>query len=263
MSEFTQRFMSSIILVPFVLIIVWVGSYWFIGLVTVITVVAGYEWLRLCNITDPLAKFLLLLLGPFIAIAFIIVGYSAGIIVLTLYLIISFLISDKYLSNKVWTLIGLLYLGLPTLSIFILRSESEFGLQGIIFLFVMVWLSDAGGYIFGRLFGGPKLAPIISPGKTWTGSFGALLLPICFTYFSLFTVKYELPMNIIVLAIIISISSQFGDLLESYIKRVFNKKDSGSIIPGHGGLLDRIDGLLIASIVMIVILITKTGILLL
>ena len=70
-------------------------------------------------------------------------------------------------------------------------------------------------------------------------------------------------MNIIVLTIIISISSQFGDLFESYVKRIFNKKDSGSIIPGHGGLLDRIDGLLIASIVMIVILFIQTGALLL
>ena len=263
MSEFTIRFISSLILIPFVIVIVWAGSYWFIGFVAIITIIVGYEWFSLCNITDPLAMFLFLLLGPFISIAFITVGFYAAIIVLILFLIISTLISDKYISNKVWTFVGLFYLGLPTLSIITLRSDSQFGLQGVMFLLVMVWLSDIGGYIFGRLLGGPKLAPVISPGKTWAGSFGAVLLHVGFAFISLLILKYELPMNIIVLAVIISISSQLGDLFESYVKRIFNKKDSGSIIPGHGGLLDRIDGLLIASTVMIVIFFIQTGALLL
>ena len=89
MSEFYVRFISSIILIPLVLIILWMGSYWFLGLITLITVIAGYEWSRLCNITYPLSKFLLLLLGPFIIVAFVIGGFSVGIIVFVLFLIIS------------------------------------------------------------------------------------------------------------------------------------------------------------------------------
>ena len=117
MSEFYVRFISSIILIPFVLITVWVGSYWFLGLITLITVIAGYEWSCLCNITYPLTKFLLLFLGPFIIIAFVIEGISGGIIVFTLFLIISVLTIDKNIRNKAWTFMGLVYLGLPALSI--------------------------------------------------------------------------------------------------------------------------------------------------
>ena len=263
MSEFYVRFISSIILIPLVLIILWVGSYWFLGLITLITVIAGYEWSRLCNITYPLSKFLLLLLGPFIIIAFVIGGFSVGIIVFILFLIISVLTIDKNIINKVWTFMGLFYLGLPALSIAVLRSDSHFGLQGVLFLFVMVWLTDVGGYVFGRFLGGPKLAPLISPGKTWAGSFGAVILPVGFAYVVFLNINYELPIDIVLCAIIISISSQFGDLFESCIKRIFNKKNSGNLIPGHGGLLDRIDGLLMASTVMIIILISKTGTLLL
>jgi phosphatidate cytidylyltransferase len=112
-----------------------------------------------------------------------------------------------------------------------------------LWLILIAWLTDIGGYIFGKLFGGPKLIKI-SPNKTWSGVFGSLILSqFSFLIFYL-DVNYKLNFNIIFSQFFLSIIGQTGDILMSYIKRINKKKDTSNFIPGHGGFLDRVDGLI-------------------
>ena len=139
------------------------------------------------------------------------------------------------------------FLGLLTLIVFLLSLIRiyNFGDYNLNFLWLILitWLTDIGGYIFGKLFGGPKLVKI-SPNKTWAGAIGSLILSqLAFLIFFLDN-SYEFNVAIIFIQIFLSIVGQIGDILMSYIKRKNNKKDTSNFIPGHGGFLDRVDGLI-------------------
>ena len=142
-------------------------------------------------------------------------------------------------------------------SLIFIRNSSDHGYHHTLWLVLVVWATDVGAYFSGMVIGGPKIAPSISPKKTWSGAVGGLvfacIVGVIFNY--LFgdhgCVEY------LILSPILSVISQIGDLLESRFKRVFNVKDSGHVIPGHGGILDRIDGLATASIFFALILFFK------
>jgi CDP-diglyceride synthetase len=140
---------------------------------------------------------------------------------------------------------GFPYLGLAAVAVPWLRADPGVGLANTLFVMSVVWASDIGAYLFGRLIGGPKLAPAISPGKTWSGAAGGLIgaAGASLAVAACFSTDYS-PLHVIGLAIVLGIIAQAGDLLESALKRHFGVKDSGRIIPGHGGLLDRLDALL-------------------
>ena len=124
------------------------------------------------------------------------------------------------------------------------------GLETVITLFFIVWASDTGAFVFGKLIGGKKLAPKISPNKTWSGFFGGILSALIIGALIAFILKSDNLLYTSIISVIVGAVSQAGDLLESWLKRLFNKKDSGSLIPGHGGLFDRVDGLLPAAIAL-------------
>lgn len=153
-------------------------------------------------------------------------------------------------ENIYLKIFGTIFIIFSFLSIFILRSyENRLGLFFVVFIFLICISSDIGGYIFGKLFGGTKLTTI-SPNKTYSGVIGAYMFSIIlsyvlFFYKSKFNVLFELNYIVIfLLAAMLSTVSQIGDLIISYFKRRSNVKDTGNLIPGHGGLLDRIDGML-------------------
>lgn len=144
-------------------------------------------------------------------------------------------------------LAGWLYALVGAGALYWLRSDSVAGLIDVLFLLVVVWSSDIGAYLTGRLIGGPKLAPAISPGKTWSGAVGGLLAAMAV---GLLVSRMAAPgpvLHALVVAGGLSIASQLGDLLESALKRHFGVKDSSRMIPGHGGLFDRLDGVLAAA----------------
>lgn len=141
-------------------------------------------------------------------------------------------------------LAGIPYLAPGILTLWWLRADDAAGLSNVLFVLAIVWASDIGAYAAGRLLGGPKLAPSISPGKTWSGAAGGLIAALIVPLF--FSVGQPTTRGLLV-ATCLGITCQAGDLLESAIKRGFGVKDSGRLIPGHGGLLDRIDGLLAAA----------------
>jgi phosphatidate cytidylyltransferase len=153
-----------------------------------------------------------------------------------------------YEWNKIFNKKNYIYiLGLITLLVFFLSLIKIYNLQEynlkFLWLILLAWLTDIGGYIFGKLFGGPKLIKI-SPNKTWFGAFGSIILSqFAFLVFFL-DPNYKLNINIFFFQILLSIIGQFGDILMSFIKRFNNKKDTSNFIPGHGGFLDRVDGLI-------------------
>ena len=153
-----------------------------------------------------------------------------------------------YEWNKIFNKKNYIYLfGLVVLSVFFLSIIKIYNLQDynlkFLWLILIAWLTDIGGYIFGKLFGGLKLTKI-SPNKTWSGAFGSLILSqfACLIFF--LDSNYILNFNIFLFQFLLSITGQIGDILMSYIKRLNDKKDTSNFIPGHGGFLDRVDGLI-------------------
>jgi len=138
--------------------------------------------------------------------------------------------------------LGLLILITFLISLIRIYNFNDFNLK-FLWLILITWLTDIGGYIFGKLFGGAKLIKI-SPNKTWSGAIGSIILSQFAILIFLLDVNYQFNIYIIFAQLFLSIIGQIGDILMSYIKRKNNKKDTSNFIPGHGGFLDRVDGLI-------------------
>jgi phosphatidate cytidylyltransferase len=130
----------------------------------------------------------------------------------------------------------------------LLRRDASFGFAAIMLLFVIVWLTDIAAYFAGRAIGGPKLMPRVSPKKTWSGAVGGTLAGVLGAVGVAHTSGVASLAAVAGVARVISVVSQGGDLLESAIKRRFNTKDASQLIPGHGGLMDRLDGFVAAAV---------------
>jgi phosphatidate cytidylyltransferase len=158
-----------------------------------------------------------------------------------------------------WNATGLLYAAAALLGAILVRFDPSNGFLALIFVLLVVWVTDIGGYFAGRGIGGPKLWPRVSPNKTWAGAIGGLVLSIAVAIaFAL--LGFGKLTSSVVLATVLSAVSQLGDLFESAVKRRFGVKDSSQIIPGHGGLLDRLDGFVAAIIVAALIGILRGGV---
>lgn len=242
------RVASALVLAPLCVAAIWLGGPVWQAVLAVAVVGLGVEWAGLCDV-KPLSPrgvalpVCLLLAGvvasfwpPLVAVAALLgLGCFVGVA-----------------SRRVPLGAGVLYLGVAYLSLIMLR-HGQAGWQNVFFLVCVVWASDIGAYVAGRLFGGPRLAPLLSPGKTWSGAAGGLACGLAAGVLvaqALAGGGIARPASI---ALVLSLVEQAGDLLESAIKRHFGKKDSGNIIPGHGGLLDRLDGLLAAAPVAVLI----------
>ena len=197
------------------------------------------------------------ILSSIILLPIIIFLIIKGSIYFNFFLSICFLITifewNKIISKKVIFYIGLIFIILSFIATYNIRYR--FNGDFFIFLFIsgICISTDVGGFVFGKLIKGPKLTSI-SPKKTYSGMIGSFFLTLLFIYIfsentqSLYTYKYtyKFSIEIILFSILVSAVSQFGDLTISYFKRLSNSKDTGNIIPGHGGILDRIDGMLFA-----------------
>jgi phosphatidate cytidylyltransferase len=150
--------------------------------------------------------------------------------------------------SREWALSGLIYAALPAAALTWLRSDAAFGAAAVIYLFAVAWTTDTASYAAGRLIGGAKLAPHLSPQKTWSGLIAGILAPSLVGYIAAKVLENGSVLWLILVSVALAIACQFGDLLESWVKRRFGAKDSSHLIPGHGGLLDRIDGLMMAAV---------------
>ena len=152
-------------------------------------------------------------------------------------------------TRNFWAVVGAVYLGLAGTCMFWMRIPETSGYYVEFWLYAIVWGTDTGAYIAGTLIGGPKLASRISPKKTWAGLLGGVAVSGAVGYTAYVHYGVGASLNVMIAAsIALAIVSQFGDLLESFAKRSFGVKDSGSLIPGHGGVLDRVDGLFAAAL---------------
>ncbi len=147
-----------------------------------------------------------------------------------------------------WQLLSLPYLGGFGLAMFYLRGVPDIGRDMVYYLLAVVWATDIGAYLVGRGIGGPKLAPVISPNKTWAGLFGGMALAAAFGYGVAAGLHARHVGIACGLAVVLAGVAQLGDLFESVFKRRSGVKESGGLIPGHGGVLDRIDGLVFAAL---------------
>ena len=158
-----------------------------------------------------------------------------------------------------WIIAGIGYAGIMLLAPILLRADQAYGFFAIVLLFAVVWTTDVLGYFAGRAFGGPKLLPAISPKKTWSGAIagalGAMVVAVpVMEQFGAFNVA-----AIAMIALLLSVAAQLGDLLESWVKRQFGAKDASHLIPGHGGVMDRLDGFWAAALVGCVIGLLRGG----
>jgi len=147
-----------------------------------------------------------------------------------------------------WTAVGIAYVIAAVMALVWLRSDPEQGRLTVFWLLAVVWATDIGAYVVGSLIGGPKLAPRISPGKTWAGVVGGLGFGLAVGVLSVVVEPALEYSPVLAWSLVASIVCQIGDLAESALKRSFGVKDSGRLIPGHGGLLDRMDGMMAAAL---------------
>ncbi|MDA0902143.1 MAG: phosphatidate cytidylyltransferase [Proteobacteria bacterium] len=153
-------------------------------------------------------------------------------------------LTKSAVNKKKWHLIGFFYIAIPVWSILELRDIDS---NIILWMFFLIWATDIFAYFAGKHLGGPKLAPTISPNKTWSGMAGGVLASMVIGFLSSFTFAPNSILFFVTVSAIISVIEQLSDLVESKFKRVFGVKDSGDIIPGHGGVLDRLDGIIFVA----------------
>lgn len=256
--ELALRICSALVLVPLALGTAYLGGWPFAVLWGLAAMVVLWEWDSLVAGSDQ--RIVLTTGGASLAlaIALVLTGHLlAAVIVLAISTLgVASLAPAK---RRTWIAAGVPYAGALGVAPIVLRSDNGEGFLAVIFLFAVVWTTDIAAYFAGRAIGGPKLMPRVSPNKTWSGAIGgtlaAVVVALALAKVTALTGLFAIAM----LAVILSICAQGGDLFESFLKRRFGAKDSGHLIPGHGGLMDRLDGFVTASVVAALIGLLRGG----
>jgi phosphatidate cytidylyltransferase len=250
--DLRTRILSAAIMVPVALACIVVGGGAFALLVALVTIGLAYEWLRMCRIDagpGTVLMFAALPLSVCVA-ALDHPGFAIGLLLLVTVAAVMRPPGSRSANPTHLAILpfGVPYLGIGAIALVWLRFLPDIGAAAVIVLLLVIWASDIGAYVVGRAVGGPKLAPRISPGKTWSGAIGGLVAAVAVGVAAAgwFGAWDRAPLAAIAAAVIGCIG-QAGDLFESGLKRHFNVKDSGALIPGHGGLLDRLDAVLTAA----------------
>ena len=252
------RVISAIVLVPLAVGAAYADSWPFVLVWSVAALGIAWEWSnmvavgRLALAAGLAALALAGVLAPFhvaAACGAVLCGAAA----------VALLAEPRPGRSGMWAAAGIVYAGAVLVAPVVLRADATYGFAAMMFLFAVVWASDIFGYFVGRWIGGPKLWPAVSPKKTWSGAMGGALGALLA---GLAVAKYFYTANLLaaaVLALLLSAVSQAGDLFESAVKRRFGVKDASHVIPGHGGLMDRLDGFVAAAVVAAMIGILRGG----
>ena len=250
-TELSMRVYSALILISIALFLTLTSVESFALLITLFISAMAWEWGRLVRgegldtafgvqIVTTAAAALATVQGCLACAVWAVIAGSFAV-----FLIRS---ADVERPQAWWSAAGVFYAGLPAVALIWIRGDPAYGWLAILYIFIIVWTTDSAAYLFGRWIGGPKLAPRISPKKTWSGLIGgAASAGLAGLAFALIVDGAFSP-RLALLAIVLALISQIGDLGESAIKRTFGRKDTSGLIPGHGGVLDRIDGLLFAAL---------------
>jgi phosphatidate cytidylyltransferase len=241
------RVLSAAVLAPLALGCIWLGGLAIAGLIALVGVGLSYEWLGLCGQRRSLAAWALFAAVPLAVILTEWDTATHAILLLAVATILCIALT-RGISIVRPLAFGIPYLGPGVVALVWLRHPEETGRANVIVLLLIVWASDIGAYVAGRAIGGAPLAPAISPGKTRSGAIGGLIAAALVGFGAALILGEGMTIwRPVAFAALIGCVSQAGDLFESLLKRHFGVKDSGAMIPGHGGLLDRLDALLTAT----------------
>jgi phosphatidate cytidylyltransferase len=251
--DLRKRVLSALVLGPAAIACIWLGAEAFTAMLALGIALLAWEWVHMCGRRVRVLPGLAVPLAVFAAGTLAVAEHVRWALAV---LALGFFIAWWFAQSMAETLtqpalrlaLGVLYIGLAGIALIELRHDTWAGRANVLFLFFVVWASDVGAYVAGRRFGGPKLWPAVSPNKTWSGAVGGLVAAILTGLATAlaFTPRASV-LAVVVVAVLLGVASQAGDMLESAIKRRFHVKDSSSLIPGHGGLLDRLDGVLAAA----------------
>lgn len=245
-----RRIVSALILVPVAVAAAYRGGWPWDVLVGIMGTLMAWEWARLCNAgrLSPIGV-ATMVVAPTVVGVGAVWGVPHGLAVVAVAtLLVGIAARLASAANPTWLAAGVAYVGAPCLALGWIRNMPEDGRLTLLWVLGLVWATDTGAYFAGRKIGGPRLAPRISPNKTWAGLFGgmagaALVSLAASTLFA--------DASLVAAALLggaLAVVEQAGDLFESAVKRSFGVKDSSNLIPGHGGVLDRVDGLLSVSL---------------
>lgn len=239
------RIVSALVLAPVALAAVWFGGWIFSLLLAVAAVLMSHETARLVFGGGGIKSSLPLSVTALLAILLASMGVPAAAIAVTAAGTAFSLAARSWKGEPLWpSLFAYPYVVLPLVAFIWLRAADGYGLVVIFWLLATVWAIDICAYFAGRFIGGPKLAPRISPKKTWAGLIGGMVGAVAVSVgFSLW-IGEGTPLFLALIALALTVLEQAGDFAESALKRRADVKDSGNLIPGHGGILDRVDGLI-------------------
>ncbi len=257
-----MRVISALVLAPCAIAVLWLGGAAWDALIALAALLLVHEWVRLCGgeMHAPAGIALAIALTATVAAAAV-QNDRWALVLIPAGAVVSWALARagrgvesrrRRIARPGSLAAGAAYIGLPAIAMVWLRQDPLVGWANLLFLILVVWSSDVGAYVAGRVVGGRRLAPSISPGKTWAGAAGGLLAAILVGYVVAMPLTHDGRGaasfgRIAAVAAYLAVVAQLGDLLESFIKRRFGVKDTGGLIPGHGGLLDRLDGVLTAA----------------
>jgi phosphatidate cytidylyltransferase len=255
--NFLTRVMAALVLAPLAIAAAYVGGWLWAALVTLTTVGLYVEWL---TVVGEARQMRLVASG---AVALALAGFclatgrvDVSLLVLALGLAAVALLAPE---PRIWVATGFGYAAAAEMASVLVRLDRTYGFAALMLILLVVWVTDIGGYFAGRGIGGPKLWPRVSPKKTWAGAIGGFAASLAVAGgFAAFDLSKTGPL--LLLSAVLSMASQLGDLFESAVKRRFGVKDSSRIIPGHGGLLDRLDGFVAAVVLAAIFGLLRGGV---
>src|SRR5215213_6488331 len=256
-----RRVASAVVLIPIILWVNWLDSVWYAVLVGLMAGFMAVEWVKLIHAGRPVQLAVHLAAaavstalpwtaGPVVAFTAILMLWAGSVVQRQ--------IAD--MPHSFWSVIGVPYIGLSALALMILRGDPQLGLVAVYWLLFVVWGADTLAYFAGRLIGGPKLLPRISPKKTWAGLIGAIVGGILCSALFARLAGLDSLLWLCSIGALLAMFEQGGDFFESALKRSVGVKDSSALIPGHGGMLDRVDGLVAAGALAALIGCVRAGI---
>jgi len=253
MSNFVSRVLVTVVGVPVVLYLVYLGDWWLFGLAAFAALIALHEFYVMARSLRPLvlagyAGALATLLGAELGGSEWMLG---GFMLTLLFAFLLYGIAETRQTATVTmssTVLGVAWIALGLGHLLLLRDFPEHGRLAVFTVLLVVFADDTAAYLIGRLLGRHKLAPSLSPGKTWEGFVAGTLAAIAVAFFALYEQDFLTIPESIALGAAVALAGAAGDLFESALKRDLQVKDSGQLLGGHGGMLDRIDSLLFASV---------------
>ena len=253
------RVASALVLAPFPVAAIWFGWPWLPLLTGIAGAVMAWEWGHLCrggHFGESGIVLVTVVLAAVAAAALASPGLAFGTAFFGAGLVLWAARRERDLEPQ-WTAVGTLWVALPCVCLLWLARDGATGRATLLWVLAVVWATDIGAYVAGRSFGGPRLAPRWSPQKTWAGLAGGMVCAASAGWVTATWLEISPALPVTLVSAGLAIVGQFGDLAESMAKRKFGVKDSSGLIPGHGGLLDRLDGLL--AVIPLVALLTLIG----